>query len=166
MRSCQDMRNPTADRRSDEETTRRATTISPLPPSFLSTTRRVYVRIGRLFNDHVFRPLLGCPRRGMVVVERSRWSYIIPRVLNFLTRARLSSVASNRRLDREWFVNIAFSESHLAIFLVVEFDFVFFLFLIYGRIPLIVLIRESEAFAVINFPRFFWTKFVKVTRQR
>ena len=52
-------------------------------------------------------------------------------------------------------MNIAFSESHLAIFLVVEFDFVFFLFLIYGRIPLIVLIRESEAFAVINFPRFF-----------
>lgn len=129
MRSCQDMRNPTADRRSEEETTRRATTISPLPPSFLSTTRRVYVRIG-LFNDHgrhCFPPLLGCPRRGMVVVEHFRWSYIILQVLNFLTRARLSSVASIRGLDREEFVNIAFSKSHLAIFLVVEFDF-FFIF--------------------------------------
>lgn len=126
MRSCQDMRNPTADRRSDEETTRRATTISPLPPSFLSTTRRVYVRIGP-FNDHGrhrFPPLLDPPRRGMV--ERSRRSYIIPQVLNFLTRARLSSVASIRRLDREEFANIAFSESHLAIVPIVEFDFFFF----------------------------------------
>lgn len=62
----------------------------------------------------------------MVVVERSRRSYIILQVLNFLTRARLSSVASIPGLDREEFANIAFSESYLAIVLIVEFDFFFF----------------------------------------